>query len=369
MGEMIDIDPDKQEVYLKDSQLHFDHLVIATGAKHHYFGNKSWEVYAPGLKTVEDALEIRRRLLLAFEEAEKTNNREKQQGFLNFIIVGGGPTGVELAGALADLANYTLRNEFQSIDPSQAKIYLVEGTERILPPYSPFLSHEAEKALLRLGVIVLTNTMVTDIELDKVYMMSEGKEMIIPSRTIMWAAGVKASSTGKILSDRTGVSLDNVGRVIVEPDLSIQRWENIFVVGDLAHYAHTKDNLPLPGVAPVAMQQGRFVARQIMRDLKGKKRRTFRYFDKGNLAVIGRNAAVAQLGRFEFRGFFAWLTWVFIHIAYLIEYDSRVLVMTQWAVNYFTRKRGARLIAGQCDSLLELEAELKQCISFMEKEE
>lgn len=368
MGEMVDIDPQNQQVILKQGTLPYDSLILATGVKHHYFGNKTWEVYAPGLKTVEDALEIRRRILLAFEEAEKTEDKEKQQQFLNFIIVGGGPTGVELAGALADVANYTLKNEFHSIDPTQAKIYLVEGTNRILPPYSPFLSQEAEKALLRLGVIVLTDTMVTDIQLGHVTMVSDGKEMVIPSRTVMWAAGVQASSIGEKLAEKTGVALDNAGRVKVEADLSVKNYANIFVIGDLANYSHGNNGEMLPGVAPVAMQEGRYVAKQIMRGLKGKTRTKFRYFDKGSLAVIGRNAAVAELGKFQFKGLFAWLTWLFVHIAYLIEYDNRILVLTQWAVNYFTRKRGARLIAGQCDSLLELEEELKKCLTCFEKD-
>ncbi len=347
IAEAIDLEPDQGKVILQDNELTYDTLIIATGASHYYFGHDDWAKLAPGLKTVEDATEIRRRLLVAFEAAEQEPDPAKRQTWLTFVIVGGGPTGVELAGALAELAHTTLKNDFRNIDPRTAKILLLEGVERVLPPYPSELSAKAEKALVRLGVTVETKALVTNIQ-DGVITVRHDDDPTeqIQAQTILWAAGMKASVMGQILAQRTGVALDRAGRVMVEPDLTIAGYPNIFVIGDLANFSHQGEN-PLPGVAQVAMQQGRYVAELIQRRLKGGNLPSFHYRDLGNLAVIGRNAAVADFGALKLAEFPAWLIWVFVHIFYLIEFDNRILVMFQWAWNYFTRKRGARLITGQ----------------------
>jgi NADH dehydrogenase len=341
-AEALDILPDQRKVLLDTGELQYDSLVIATGLSNHYFGHDEWAQHAPGLKTLEDALEIRRQVLMAFEQAEREPDPTKQRACLTFVIVGGGPTGVELAGALAELAHRTLRDEFQNIDPAQAKIVLLEGVDRILPAYHPALSAKAQASLRRLGVEVRTNTFVTDIQDGKVMLRSGDQTEQIETCAVLWAAGMKASPMAQILAERTGVELDRMGRAIVDPDLSVPNQPQIYVIGDLAHFV--QDGAPLPGVAPVAMQQGRYVASAIEERLKGASPSPFRYTDKGSLAVIGRNAAVAQLGRYRFSGFLAWFLWVFIHIAYLIEFDNKIMVLFQWALNYVTRKRGARLI-------------------------
>ncbi|HJZ13761.1 MAG TPA: NAD(P)/FAD-dependent oxidoreductase, partial [Acidobacteriota bacterium] len=301
---------------------------------------------APGLKTVEDALEIRRRIFLAFETAEREADPVARNCWMTFIIVGGGPTGVELSGALAELAHHTLRNDFRRINPAEVKILLLEAGDRILPSYQTSISAKAENALARLGVSVQTRCMVKGITPESVSVQRGEDAEEIGARTVLWAAGVKASALAKVLAERTGVSLDRMGRVMVNPDLTVPNHSNIFVIGDLAHFAH-QTSQPLPGVAPVAMQQGRYVGRLISERLRGKELPAFHYVDKGSLAVIGRNAAVAQRGSLGFNGFFAWLAWVFVHIYYLIEFDNKLRVMIQWAWHYFTRKRGARLITGE----------------------
>lgn len=350
MGEVVDIEPQTQKVMLHDQEIAYDSLIISTGVSHHYFGNDDWATVAPGLKTVEDALEMRRRIFLAFEAAEKEIDPEKRLAWLTFVIVGGGPTGVELAGAIAELAYSTLKKDFRNIDTAEARILLLEGMDRILPPYDPELSAQAEASLTRLGVTVKTKTMVTNIT-DNVVTTRQGEQITqIPARTILWAAGVKASPMGEVLVKRTGAQLDRAGRVMVEPDLSVPGHANIFVIGDLANFSH-QNGKPLPGVAPVAMQEGQYVAALIQKRLQEGNLIPFRYFDRGSLAVIGRNAAVVDLGFVKFSGFLAWLTWVFIHIYYLIEFDNKLVVLIQWAWNYFTRKRGARLITGE-ESLL-----------------
>jgi NADH dehydrogenase len=344
LGEVTDIDPDAQKVILRGEEVTYDTLIVATGVSHHYFGKDEWETVAPGLKTVENALEMRRRIFLAFEAAEKETDPEKRRAWLTFAIVGGGPTGVELAGAIAELAYSTLKKDFRNIDTAEARILLLEGMDRILPPYKPELSAKAAASLKKLGVTVLTKALVTNIE-NHVITVKQGEQIEqIPARTILWAAGVKASPMSKVLNQRTGVELDRVGRVIVEPDLSIAGHSNIFVIGDLANLS--QDGKPLPGVAPVAMQEGEYVAKLIEQRLAGKPAPPFRYLDFGSLAVIGRNAAVVDLGYVRFTGLLAWLFWVFIHIYYLIEFDNKLVVMIQWGWNYFTRKRGARLITG-----------------------
>ncbi len=356
MGEVIDIEPKEQKVILPNGEeLTYDSLIIATGVSHHYFGNDDWAKDAPGLKTVEDALEMRRRIFLAFEAAEKETDPEKRRAWLTFVVVGGGPTGVELAGAIAELAYSTLKQDFRNIDTAETQILLLEGLERILPPYAPELSAQAEASLKRLGVTVQTKTLVTKIA-DHIVTAKQGENVEqIPARTILWAAGVKASRMGKVVAERTGAELDRVGRVMVEPDLSLPGHPNIFVVGDLANFAHQNGKL-LPGVAPVAMQEGQYVAGLLQQRFQGNTVPEFRYVDRGNLAVIGRNAAVVDLGFIKLTGFLAWLVWVFIHIYYLIEFDNKLVVMIQWGWNYFTHKRGARLITGE-ESLLAVEVD------------
>ncbi|MGH7496119.1 MAG: NAD(P)/FAD-dependent oxidoreductase [bacterium] len=344
-AEVVDIDPHQQKVVLRDGEIFYDTLVVATGVRHHYFGHEEWAEEAPGLKTVEDALDIRRRILLAFEAAEREADPEHRRAWMTFVVVGGGPTGVELAGALGELAHNTMKNDFRNFNPAEARILLIEGTDRVLPTYAPELSAAAEPALKRLGVTVRTRTLTTDIQNHAVTIREGERTEKIAARTILWAAGMKASRLGQVLAERIGVELDRAGRVVVAPDLTIPGYANIFVIGDLANVV--QDGKPLPGVAPVAMQQGRYVATQIQQRLKGRRVPAFRYRDKGSLAVIGRNAAVAEFGTLRLRGFPAWLIWIFVHIRYLIEFDNKLLVLIQWSWNYFTRKRGARLITGE----------------------
>jgi NADH dehydrogenase len=346
MGEVTEIDPQQQTVKVQNRELNYDSLIVATGVSHHYFGNEQWAPKAPGLKTVEDALEMRRRIFVAFEAAEKETDPEKRRAWLTFVLVGGGPTGVELAGAMAELAYSTLKDDFRNIDTSEAKIILIEGMDRVLPPYPPELSAKAQASLERLGVTIQTKAMVTNIENDVVTIRKGDETEQIAARTVLWAAGMKASGMGEVIAKATGAELDRAGRVIVEPDLSVPNHPNIFVIGDLANFPHQNDK-PLPGVAPVAMQEGQYVARLIKRRLKGETLPAFHYNDYGSLAVIGRNAAVVDLGFIKFAGFPAWLAWIFIHIFFLIEFDNKLLVLIQWGWNYFTRKRGARLITNQ----------------------
>ena len=346
LGEVVDLDPEQQKVILRDEELAYDTLIVATGVSHHYFGNDDWKEIAPGLKTVEDALDIRRRIFSAFEAAEKEADPEKRRAWLTFVIVGGGPTGVELAGAIAEIAYSAIKNDFRNVDTSQAQILLLEGMERVLPPYPPQLSAKAETSLKRLGVTVKTQTMVTNIA-DHVVTVRQGEGVKqIQSRTILWAAGVKASAMGQILAERTGAELDRAGRVMVEPNLTVPGQDNLFVIGDLANFSHQGER-SLPGVAPVAIQEGEYIAKLIKKRLRGDTLPPFRYIDRGNLAVIGQNAAVVDLGFVQLSGFLAWLIWIFAHIYYLIEFDNKLVVMVQWGWNYFTRGRGARLITGE----------------------
>ena len=336
-------------------RLDYDTLVVATGARHSYFGHEEWGRHAPGLKTVEDALEIRRRILIAYEAAEQEADRERRRAWMTFVVVGGGPTGVELAGALGEIAHETLRFDFRRISPQRASIYLLEGLDRVLPGYPADLSEKARRALARLGVHVRTGTMVSHIDDEGVTLGSGDDEERMAARTVIWAAGVQASSLGRKLAQATGAETDKAGRLVVQPDLSLPGHPEIFVVGDLALYTH-QTGKPLPGVAQVAIQQGGYVARAIELRLRGQRpRRRFRYFDPGSLATIGRGKAVADMGVLRFDGFPAWLVWAAVHIFYLIEFENRVLVVTQWAWNYFTRRRGARLITGD-----RLQPEIKE---------
>ncbi|MEM9213091.1 MAG: NAD(P)/FAD-dependent oxidoreductase [Cyanobacteria bacterium P01_F01_bin.150] len=346
MGEVIAFDPDNQQVALKNGEVvDYDSLIIATGVKHHYFGKDEWADIAPGIKTIEDALEVRRRIFLAFEAAEKESDPARRKALQTFVVVGGGPTGVELAGALAELAYGTLKEDFRNIDTTQTAVLLLEGMERVLPPYPSELSVKAQDSLEKLGVTVRTKTLVTGIDGDVVTLKSGDQMEQILSGTVLWAAGMQASPLGKVIADKTGAELDRAGRVMVEEDMSVPGYSNIYVLGDLAHYAH-QDDSPLPGTASVAMQQGEYIGGVINKRLRSQTVVPFRFKDYGSMAVIGRNAAVANLGFAKFSGFPAWFIWIFIHIYYLIEFDNKLLVMTQWAWNYFTRKRGVRLITG-----------------------
>jgi len=340
LEEVVDLKLDHKQVITKEQTLDYDFLVIASGAMHAYFGHEEWEPFAPGLKTIEDALEIRRRVLLAFELAERENVGQKSADdnpMLQFVVVGAGPTGVELAGTLAEIAHHALNHEFRHIDPRKTRILLIEGGPRVLPAYSEELSRKAEAQLQRLGVEVRTSRMVTRIQSGAVWMGDEK----IASPVVLWAAGVAASPLGQKL----GVPIDRAGRVLVQPDLSIPGHSEIFVIGDLAALNDEAGKL-LPGVAQVAIQQGNWVAETIDRDLENQPRRNFHYHDKGSLATIGRNSAVAQFGKFEMSGYFAWLAWLFIHVLFLIGFRNRLMVMVQWAWSYLTYERGARLITG-----------------------
>jgi NADH:ubiquinone reductase (H+-translocating) len=346
LGEVNDINPKLQQVIVGGEEISYDTLILATGAKHSYFGKDDWETFAPGLKTVEDAIEMRRRIFMAFEAAEKETDPEKRRAWLTFVIVGGGPTGVELAGAIAEIAYQTVKEDFRNINTSEARILLLEGMDRVLPPFAQELSQEAEASLQRLGVTVRTKTLVTNIANDIVTLKVGDEVEEIATKTVLWGAGVQASPLGKLLSEKIDAQCDRAGRVIVEEDLSIKGHSNIFIIGDLAHYAH-QTGKPLPGVAPVAMQQGQYVAKLIQAKLANKPLPKFNYIDKGSLAVIGRNSAVVDLGFMKLTGFLAWLIWLFIHIYFLIEFDNKLVVMIQWGWNYITRNRGARLITGR----------------------
>ena len=346
MDEVIDLDPQQQKVVLRGETIDYDTLIVATGVSHHYFGNEHWKQTAPGLKTIEDALEMRRRIFMAFEAAEKETDAEKRRAWLTFVIVGGGPTGVELAGAIAELAFKTLKRDFRKIDTTEAQVLLLEGLDRILPPYPPDLSAKAETSLTKLGVTVETKVLVTNIDNNTVTVKRDGQEEYIPAHTVLWAAGVKASAMGQVLADRAGAALDRVGRVMVEPNLSLAGHPNIFVIGDLANFPHQGER-PLPGVAPVAMQEGEYVARLLKQQLLGNTIAPFVYKDFGSLAVIGQNEAVVDLGFVKFDGPLAWFLWIFAHIYFLIEFDNKLIVLLQWGWNYFTRKRGARIITGE----------------------
>jgi NADH dehydrogenase len=343
LDEVVEIDAGGRRVIGRRVEIDYDTLILATGARHHYFGRGEWESRAPGLKTVEDAIEIRRRIFSAFEAAEIEADARRQEAWLTFVIVGAGPTGVELAGALAEIARETLRRDFRRIDPRRARIFLLEGAARVLPAYPEELSRRAENDLEKLGVTVRTGALVTEVAEDGVTMRVGEESGKIEARTVLWAAGVEASRLGRIVAERTAAPLDRAGRVIVEPDLSLPGHPEIFVIGDLAHFAH-QGGAALPGVAPVAMQEGRYVAETVRRRLRGEPSPPFRYADKGTMATIGRHKAVAQIGPLRFGGPSAWLAWLFIHLLYLVEFENRLLVLVQWSWNYLTWNRGARLI-------------------------
>jgi NADH dehydrogenase len=331
LGEVAAVDPDGRTVRLSDGQsIGYDYLILATGSRHAYFGHDEWEQSAPGLKTLDDALEVRRRILGAFEAAEREEELERQRALLTFVVVGGGPTGVELAGALAEIGRHTIRRDFRRIDPRSSRVLLLEGGARVLPTFPASLSARAEASLRKLGVEVRTGALVTAVDAGGVTVGDER----IAAATVLWAAGNRASPLGGQL----GAPLDRAGRVQVEPDLTVPGHPEIYVVGDLAAVPG------VPGVAQGALQMGRAAAENVGRTIRGEARRPFAYVDKGNLATIGRNAAVADLGFLRFWGFPAWLFWGGLHILYLIGFHNRLLVLIQWLWAYVTHGRGARLI-------------------------
>lgn len=335
------INLDLQIVHILDSswQIHYDYLILACGAQHSYFGHPEWEVFAPGLKTLEHAIEIRRRILLAFEEAENEFDPQKQESFLTFIVVGGGPTGVELAGAIADISKTVLVGDFKKIDPSHAKIILVEAGSRILSSFSEALSEKARVFLTELSVDVRLNSRVENINENGVIINSH----FIASKSVFWAAGVQANKVA-LTQD---FELDKAGRIKVKNDLSVSGFENVFVIGDMAAIEATTGNY-VPGLAPAAIQQGRHAARVLLADHFKKDRPIFKYLDKGMTATIGRNRAVVQSGKFEMTGYLAWLAWLFIHLFYLVGFKNRITVMLHWTWSYLFSKRGARLIVEKC---------------------
>src|SRR5580698_4938052 len=342
LGEAVSLDAAARSLILADGAIPYDTLIVATGARNFYFGHPDWPAVAPGLKSIEDATAMRHKILYAFEAAERENDPAKRATWLTFVIVGGGPTGVELAGALAEICRDTLRHDFRSIHPEQSHILLFEGTAHVLPSYAESLSIEAERELVRLGVRPRVNVRAVAIDAEGVT-LNTGER--VASKTILWAAGVAPSEFGKVLEKTAGAPLNKLGQVLVAPDLTIPGHPEIFVIGYLAYLE--QDGHPLPGVAPVAMQQGRFAADTIEARLRRGTPKPFHYHDKGSLAVIGRSSAIAQIGRFKLHGYIAWLLWLFVHLMYIVEFSNRLIIFIRWGIQYVTFSRGARLITGQ----------------------
>jgi NADH dehydrogenase len=347
LAEVLDVDVANRHVVLSDGQVDYDTLVVAAGSRHHYFGHDDWESAAPGLKTIEDATEIRRRVLLAFETAEREPDPERRRAWLTFVVVGAGPTGLELAGALAEIANNALKQDFRVLRPGDATILLVEGQTQVLPGYPLDLAAKAQESLESLGVTVKLTHVVTALADGRVTIRDgEAKsEETVRAETVLWAAGVQANSLAQKIAAATGGATDRSGRIIVSSDLSVPGHAEILIVGDMAHFV--QDGAPLVGVAPVAMAQGRYAARLVRDRLAGRPTEPFRYHDKGMMATIGRSRAVVNLGFIRFSGLLAWLTWLFVHLMYLVGFQNRLLVLIQWAWSYITHNRGARLITGQ----------------------
>jgi NADH dehydrogenase len=347
LGEAADIDPDAKRVILRDGGVFpYDSLIVATGSQTSYYGNDAWREWAPSLKSVEEATAIRHKILYAFECAERSTNEEDARAWLTFVIVGAGATGMELAGALAEIANETLKNDFRRINPREARIILMEASPRVLNTFPEDLSAKAEKLVSRLGVEVQKGVMVTSIDADGVTYKSGEESKRLPAKTVLWAGGVTTNAFGRKLAERTHAETDRSGRIKVISDLTVPGYPDIFIVGDLA-LSLGEDGKPLPGVAQVAIQGGAYAAKTIRARLEGKKdTKPFHYFNKGDMAVIGRAAAVANIFGFHLAGLFAWLTWLFVHLIYIVEFQSRVLVFVQWGFEYLTFSRGARLITG-----------------------
>ena len=359
LGEAADIDPQARRVILRDgAAFEYDSLIVATGSETSYYGNDGWRQWAPSLKSVEEATAIRHKILYAFERAERAASDEEERNWLTFVIVGAGATGMELAGALAEIANETLKNDFRRINPREARILLLEGGPRVLTSFPEDLSAKAERLVGKLGVQVLKNVMVTDIDQDGVtYKTAQGSERLV-AKTVLWAGGVVTNEFGRKLGERTKAEADRTGRIKVNPDLTVPSHPDIFIIGDLA-LSQGQDGKPLPGVAQVAIQGGAYAAKAIRARLRGKKDfPPFRYFNKGDMAVIGRAAAIANIFGFHLSGLLAWLTWLFVHLMYIVEFQNRVLVFVQWGFEFLTFSRGARLITGGAatDSLMQPES-------------
>ena len=337
LGDVRSVDTKAHKIEIDFGSMNYDYLILACGAKHSYFGHPEWEDFAPGLKNLEQATEIRRRVLTAFEMAERESDQEKRGQLLTFVIVGGGPTGVELAGALGEISRFTLGKDFDQIDPKTTRIILIEGGPRILPSFDPKLSRQAHEDLEKLGVTIWTQRLVTKINSEGVNIGAE----FIKASTVLWAAGVQPSGLNKTLN----VELDSMGRVMIEKDLSLRNFPEVFVLGDQAHFSSEQG--PLPGLAPVAVQQGQHAANNILRDLRGDVRKSFDYFDKGQMATIGRKKAVAQFRKLRFSGSIAWIAWLLIHIYYLIGFKNRLFVLMDWFWSYATYQKGARLIVNK----------------------
>ena len=355
LGEATDIDPQAKRVILRDGgTFEYDSLIVATGSQTSYYGNDAWREWAPSLKSVEEATAIRHKLLYAFERAERAESDAEARNWLTFVIVGAGATGMELAGALGEIANETLKNDFRRINPQEARILLLEGGPRVLTSFPEDLSAKAEHLVEKLGVQILKGVMVTDINQDGVtYKTPTGLEKLA-AKTVLWAGGVTSNEFGRKLAERTKGETDRLGRIKVNPDLSVPNFRDIFIIGDLA-WSQGPEGKPLPGVAQVAIQGGAYAAKVIRARLQGKKKLpAFRYFNKGDMAVIGRAAAIANIFGFHLAGLFAWLTWLFVHLMYIVEFQNRVLVFVQWGFEFLTFNRGARLITGEAatDSVL-----------------
>ena len=345
LDEAVGLDAENRRVVLaQEAPVSYTHLIVATGASNHYFGHDEWQKIAPGLKSIEDATAMRHKILAAFEAAERESDPAVRRAWLTFVVVGAGPTGVELAGALAEIARDTLRRDFRNFRTEDAQILLLDGSPHVLPAYPEDLSEQAARQLIRLGVRPRTRVQVTAMDAEGLTLKTPEGEERLASRTVLWAAGVQPSAFGRVLAERAGAKLDRQGRVMVAPDLSIPGHPEIFVVGDLA--VLDQDGKALPGVAPVAMQEGRYVAGVIRAQAEGRTVPPFRYLNKGNLAVIGRAAGVADFGRLHFHGWPAWLLWLFVHLMYLAQFRNRVLVFIRWGFQYLTFDRGARLITG-----------------------
>lgn len=350
LGEVIGIDVDQKTIILEDSsEISFDYLILAAGARHSYFGHDDWEVFAPGLKTLEDAIEIRRRVLLAFELAEREAYQTGVRKHLNFVVVGGGATGVEMAGAIADIARQVLSSDFNLIDTKRALVMLFEGSDRILSSFDPKLSEKAKNDLESLGVEVYLNSFVTEVEAGRVKVGDNWHRCDV----VVWATGVAASSLGKQL----GVETDRAGRVLVNSDLSVGELKNVFVIGDMANLKQ-ENGQPVPGVAPAAIQMAQTATTNILNDLNNKSRKDFKYWDKGSMATIGKRRAIAEAGKLKMTGFIAWLAWLFVHVISLIGFKNRIYVLSSWFWAYLTRERAARLITGDAE-------ELRDALEFM----
>ena len=359
LGQVVDIDPLSKRVLLADgASFEYDSLIVSAGSQTFYYGHDAWQEWAPGMKSVEEATNIRHKILYAFEVAERISDPVQRRAWLTFVIVGAGATGVELAGAIGEIARQTLKNDFRSIRPEEAEIILIDGAPRVLPPFPEDLAQKAERSLAKLGVHVKTGVMVKDIDKAGVTIETRNGTDRLDARTVIWAGGVTAVPLGRTLANRTKAETDKGGRIKVNPDLTVPNYPDIYVVGDLA-LALGPNGKPLPGVSPVAMQQGTYAAKAIVREVQGAKELPpFKYFDKGDLAVIGRAAAVANIFGFHISGLPAWLVWAFIHLMYIVQFQSRIVVFVRWAIQYLTFSHGARLITGPAATDFDFDKEI-----------